>query len=231
LKQLEWKPADGRQRALYAILRGDHAGAAVEGEAAVGPLVSALAGKEASGRRAAAAALGKTGDRRAIEPLLGALSDHDETVRGAAVKAVAVFGATALVPLARLVEEATGSLEAAARQALAAIGDAPGVAAALAAAVAAGTPFREEGKDFTGITDEEEAERARTAAATLRLVLVHASEKIPAAELEAIAALPDVALIREPREPRVQRVLDEEVGCGGLRSLARAALAKSGRPR
>ncbi len=57
--------------------------------AAVPTLIGDLAHQDAEDRRVAAELLGRIGDRRAPEPLVGALRDKDPDVRKAAVDALA----------------------------------------------------------------------------------------------------------------------------------------------
>jgi HEAT repeat protein len=54
----------------------------------VEPLIAALKDKDSDVRKAAAEALGKIGDPRAVEPLIAALKDAEWHVRKAAAKAL-----------------------------------------------------------------------------------------------------------------------------------------------
>ena len=57
-------------------------------------------------RRVAVAALGRTGDPRAIQPLTGALNDDDPVVRAGAADALGALGASAAIPeLKRLIDD------------------------------------------------------------------------------------------------------------------------------
>lgn len=58
------------------------------GEAALGPLVTALEDSPAAGRASAALVLGDLGDKRAVAPLAGALKDKAPAVRSAAAESL-----------------------------------------------------------------------------------------------------------------------------------------------
>jgi HEAT repeat protein len=76
-------------------------------------------------RRAAAEALAKTGDQRAVEPLMQILSDADWRLREAAAVALgALRDRRAVEPLLSLLHDGVGDVSAAAFEALICIGDA-----------------------------------------------------------------------------------------------------------
>src|SRR5262249_3363620 len=64
LQRLRWSPANDEERALFDVVLGHAQAAAFKGGAAVNPLVSELAHKTDSARRAAAAALEGVEDAR-----------------------------------------------------------------------------------------------------------------------------------------------------------------------
>jgi HEAT repeat protein len=76
-------------------------------------------------RRAAAEALGKTDDQRAVESLIQVVGDGDWRLREAAAVALgALRDRRAVEPLLRLLQDAVGDVSAAAFEALICIGDA-----------------------------------------------------------------------------------------------------------
>lgn len=76
LKQLGWQSSDPVWRVLNAIERRDVAGCVDEGAAAVKPLIVALGDTDDDVRRAAAEALGRLGDARAIKPLVATIGRY-----------------------------------------------------------------------------------------------------------------------------------------------------------
>ena len=92
LNALGWRPSNNFEFILRAVASGQHEEAAVHGAEAVEMLANALSDQTAPRRHAAAAALGKTADVRAVRPLETALSDEDSHVRVAAVEALSVLG-------------------------------------------------------------------------------------------------------------------------------------------
>ncbi len=92
LNALGWRPANNFEFILRAVASGQHEEAAVHGAEAVEMLANALEDKTSPRRHAAAMALGKTGDIRAIRPLENALNDEDSHVRVAAVEALSQIG-------------------------------------------------------------------------------------------------------------------------------------------
>jgi HEAT repeat protein len=78
-------------------------------------------------RRAAAQALGRLGDARAVEPLIQALVDVDEKVREAAAQALGRLGEISLEPLIQALVDVDADVRRAAAQALGQLGDARAV--------------------------------------------------------------------------------------------------------
>jgi HEAT repeat protein len=124
LNALGWRPGNNMEFVLRAVAIGQHEDAAVHGAEAVDVLANALEDPTCPRRHAAAAALGKTGDPRAVRPLETALNDEDSHVRVAAVEAISLIGhpqsATALL---KLLDDANHQVRASAIEALGRMGD------------------------------------------------------------------------------------------------------------
>jgi HEAT repeat protein len=130
LDKLGWVPETDGQRAAYLIAVEDWESLVEWGGAAVEPLIEALSDENhcrntlyiRSLRAAAAEALGKIGDARAVEPLIGMLGDEDSDVRYDAAEALGKIGdVRAVEPLIKALEEGNPS---AATEALAKITEA-----------------------------------------------------------------------------------------------------------
>jgi HEAT repeat protein/CheY-like chemotaxis protein len=111
-----------------ALEHGLSAALAIEEERsraeALAALAPHLAGEALERRLAVAEALGRIGDERAVEPLLGLLEDRDRDVRQAAVAALGRIGdERALEPLLGLLEDRDRDVRQAAAEALGRIGD------------------------------------------------------------------------------------------------------------
>jgi len=93
LEALKWQPAEPGQKArlLVNLLKWDEAAAL--GAPAVEPLITALRGKTGAVREAAALALGKVGDARAVDPLVACVRDNFNypSVRSAAAVALSAL--------------------------------------------------------------------------------------------------------------------------------------------
>src|SRR2546422_3032418 len=102
LPTLRWRDPMARNRAAALVVR--------MGPLAVPPLLARLEDAEtAAERRAAADALGRIGDSRAVARLLRALEDPAMTVRRASIVALLRLEAMNAVPrIARMLEDETG---------------------------------------------------------------------------------------------------------------------------
>jgi HEAT repeat protein len=124
LTALGWRPNSDTEFVLRSVALGQHEEAAAYGKESVALLISALEDMTAPKRQAAAAALGKTGDNRAIKPLETALEDHDNHVRVAAVEALSQIGSSqSSAALFRRLKDADHHVRAAAIEALGRLGD------------------------------------------------------------------------------------------------------------
>jgi HEAT repeat protein len=214
LQAAAWVPADSRQRAIRAVLRNDVAAAEAEGAAAVAPLLVSLGAADPAVRRGAAEALGAIGDARAVGPLVSALGDQDELVRGAAVGALARIGPAAAVAVIAALGGKGAHVRAAASDVIAAVGESRVVQALLGALTV---------EDILG---------ARRAVDGLQQLLEHAAARVPAADLERIAAQPDLLDTRSGRRGALMSgpVDGDEIRCEDLRRLAAQELARRTQP-
>ena len=87
-------------------------------------IIQALSNDNSSTRRSAAAALGRLGDNRAVDPLIEALSDDDSDVRDAAVKALGRLGdKRAVDPLIKALSDKDWHVRRSTAEALGRLGD------------------------------------------------------------------------------------------------------------
>ncbi|MBU0491975.1 MAG: HEAT repeat domain-containing protein [Chloroflexi bacterium] len=101
---------------------------AAVGIVAIDSLIAALQGPDKGKRRAAARALGQTGDARAVEPLIAALGDSNRDVRKESAAALGQLGDfRAVGPLIATLKDTSLSLRAITAKALGQIGDAQAV--------------------------------------------------------------------------------------------------------
>ena len=99
LASIGWAPRNAGERAAWSIANDAWSTCVEIGVPAVEPLVTVLGVGGASGRQAAASALGMIGDPRAIDPLVAALRDAYPEVRQAAAGALGEIGGAAVGPL------------------------------------------------------------------------------------------------------------------------------------
>lgn len=219
LRSFTWSPADASQRLVLAVLQGRFADAAAEGEAAVAPLLAALADREAATRRGAAEALGGFRDRRVSSALASSLADPDAGVRDAAVSALARIGPDAAGPLVRALDDRGGTARAAAARAIAAVGERV-LAAEVMSPLRAGQAMTHAGEPLRVVGDREALDEARVAADLLTILVSQAARQLPVEPLRTVAALEDVMLIEPGRVPDP----DERVSCEALRKAAQREL-------
>jgi HEAT repeat protein len=94
----------------------------------IGGLIEALRyGKDHSVRFAAALALGKIGDTRAVKPLIRAFQDRDDIREAAAVALGKIGHPSAVEPLSALLNDTSWDVRGSAAKALGQIGDAQAV--------------------------------------------------------------------------------------------------------
>lgn len=92
LEKRGWQPKLDEKGAAYWIVKGKFDKCVEIGSPSVAPLIIALRNENAFGREGAARALGKIGDKGAIEPLIAALKDEKPGVREGAAKALGEMG-------------------------------------------------------------------------------------------------------------------------------------------
>ncbi len=106
-----------------SILSRPENAAASPPEAAVEPLIKALADRDTDVRRAAAEVLGNIGDSRAVEPLIKALGGVDWYKGDSAAVSLGKLGAPAVEPLIKALGDKNWRLRCGAAEALGNIGD------------------------------------------------------------------------------------------------------------
>ena len=127
LESLDWYPEKNEVGAIYWISSGEWEGCVEIGAPAIEPLIAALKDGTWLAIEAAAEALGRIGDARAIEPLLGTLQDAGKSlsdgVRRATVDALGRIGdAHAVEPLVAALQDNDEQVRNAANSALVQIG-------------------------------------------------------------------------------------------------------------
>jgi HEAT repeat protein len=132
LEKLKWTTDDAELRARVALARKDYDAALKEGPAALEPLLEELkwdtALIDAERREAAADALGRLGDRRAVEPLAERLSDTPAVEQAAAAALARLRDPRVLPRLEKALKNILdGKSQARAVEALIAWGEAPAV--------------------------------------------------------------------------------------------------------
>lgn len=124
LESMGWQPSTAVERVRFAFAHGRYDEPVTEGETHVAPLVEILKDRNTDNRRAAAAALGKIGNRRATPHLLVILADDSSEVREAAARALGQLrDEQAVAGLVALLNDDNQEVLEAAAAALGAIGD------------------------------------------------------------------------------------------------------------
>ena len=221
LRAAPWTPTTAAQRAVRAVLDGRFGAAAAEGPAAVEFLVPALADREGTTRREAAAALGLLHDPAAAVPLAGLLSDPEAAVRDAAVQSLAAIGAPAAPALLDALEDRAVPTRAAAARALERIGESSAVAYQLGQ-LAVGEAATHAGFPLRIVSTLDLIEQARHAADALERLLPTVARKLPPAQLASIGELADVVLLEPGQAPGSGDRLD----CRELREMAHRELSR-----
>ncbi|MDY6836292.1 MAG: HEAT repeat domain-containing protein [Chloroflexota bacterium] len=98
LEKLGWQPQDETNSAYYLMARGQWDELIMYGELGLTLLIRAAVDPNEPGRWGAAAALGKTRDIKAVQPLVHALHDPDRWVRRHAVQAIGKVGDPGAIP-------------------------------------------------------------------------------------------------------------------------------------
>lgn len=91
LDALGWSPTTPLHHALHAVASGEYGRAAVLGDVAIEPLITALRDEHSHTRRGVLEALAQIEDNRVLTLLLDSLSDRDSHVRVAAAEVLAGF--------------------------------------------------------------------------------------------------------------------------------------------
>jgi len=213
---MSFSAATPDERAAIAVLTGDFAAAAREGQAAAKPLMDALGSADVQHRRQSASALGGLAFPAAVPSLIRALRDHDADVREAASLALSGTGAEAVPPLLEVLAAPDVTAQRLAAQALGRIGDIRAVRP-LTECIRAN---RRAGAYL------EPLEAARAARDALSAILSRAASQIPAGDLESISSVPDA--IREHQAGDQEQSYSEEIAvdCSELRKLGQSELKK-----
>lgn len=214
LKNTEWTPAGPQQRVVHAVLHGQYAQAAAEGEAALAPLVAALSDRDAAVRAAAARALGLLADERSAEMLVRLLGDGDAAVRGAAVEALVKVGPASGAALARALDDPTPAARTALRSVVAGIGAAP-LVDGLAARLEVGETASHAGIPLRLVHQREQLDATRAVADALEALVPYTLAELPRATLDRLARVPDVMLVEQGEVPSAS----DRVSCEKARAL------------
>ncbi len=100
LGKIEWTPRDDSDRVRFLLLKGSWVELADMGETTIEPMIEALEDPDKEVRSTAVRVLGRTGGRRALEPLTRVLeAEKDESIRWNAVLIMSGIGEAAIDPL------------------------------------------------------------------------------------------------------------------------------------
>ncbi len=220
LKEMKFTPATAEERAAVAVLLGDFAAAAREGNAAVDVLNATLESRDSGRRGQAVAALGSIGAAISARPLARVLRDHDPKVRAAAAEALAAIGLPAVEVLKECLESPDAAVDALAARALGRIGD-PRAAGALAGAVARNRSTQD--------SYPEPMEAVKAASEALAAILTRAASEVSREDLERIAAAPDGLLEHPGAEGEDAHRTERVVDCGPIRDMAARELERRAR--
>jgi HEAT repeat protein len=222
LKAFAWSPADGRQRAIRAVLDGRFAELAAEADATP-CLVALAADRDATTRRGVADALAGRPDPSAVTALVSLLADQEAAVREAAVNALGRTGPAVAPELVRALDDRTATTRDAALKALGAVGE-DAAANLLARRLAEGRAATHAGLSLRVVTDRDALDAARHAADGLAILLAKAASRLSPGTLHSLAAVDDVMLI----EPGERPDPDARVAGDDLRDAAAKELRKRG---
>jgi HEAT repeat protein len=171
---------------------------------AVEQLAVLLNGGDREIRQAAARALARIGDERAVVPFVVALKHYD--VRDIAIRALIKFGRTAMEPLIAALEDNEPAVRQSIAYALGDIGDARAVA-----------PLIEVLKDKAS---------ARFVEAGLRVLLEHAASSMSPAHLRLVASVDNTCVCLQPND--CGHLVDGTLDCTQIKQLARQELIRRG---
>jgi HEAT repeat protein len=217
---------------LIAALRGRAVVQAVEvlvqiGAPTVEPLIQALKDERGYAQRAAAAALGRIHDPRAVDALIEALKDEDQDMRQTVARALGRIGdPRAVDPLIEVLSDKNANLRVIAAKALVQIGD-PAIEAIAKIGISAIDPLLEALKDTDYYVRKAVAKalaRFGASAVTILIeVLRNEDENVREAAQEALMSIGATAI-----EPLAQALRDADK-C--VRKAAAKTLGEIGDPR
>ncbi|MCP4536735.1 MAG: hypothetical protein GY832_06275 [Chloroflexi bacterium] len=134
LDDLGWQPDRNETGAVYWIAKRQWDKCVELGTLAVELLIVTLKDRDRAVRRAAAEALGKVGDARAVKSLIAALNDQNRAVRRTAAEALGKVGdVRAVEPLIAALKDQDDTVRRAAAEALEKVGDVQAVDPLIAA--------------------------------------------------------------------------------------------------
>jgi HEAT repeat protein len=221
LAGFELQPGSAAERAALAVLRADVEGAVREGDAAVEPLVEALSSKDPARRLVGARGLGRLKTARAVPQLLRAVRDLEPGVQAAAADALAAVGQPALDGLLEILSSGDAVSRRYAARAVGAIGDPRSVPALVEA-------YRDNHRASESYL--EPLDSAREALEALTALLASGIGQISENDLELVAGLPDG--IQEYPAITADQTYRQEVriDASALRDRARRALGRQTAP-
>jgi HEAT repeat protein len=211
------KPRDAREAVALAVLRGDYAAAATEGEVALPALLDAIQSKDTERRAGAVRALERLRSVDAIQSLVHALRDPARSVRASAEDSLVAAGHHAVGALAEALSSEDVGVQIHAAAALGRIGDQRAVTA-LAALI------RRNGRSAAGYDGPVEA--ARSAAEALKLILQQNAASLSEEELRSLGDVPDAVVERQSPEDPYTTLDENAVDCAPVRALAQRELSR-----
>ncbi len=124
LKKVGYSPETPEDSAAYFVALRNWEVAATFGEAAIAPLVKALASEDTNYRMEAVATLGVLGDPQAIEPLSQLLNDAERDVRLEVIESLKTIGGPdAVMPMTRALRDSNAAIRRSAAEWLGQFGD------------------------------------------------------------------------------------------------------------
>ncbi len=219
LKAISFNPTNAEERAAAAVLAGDFAAAAREGQAATDALVEALDSRDPERRRQAVEVLGSIRPERAIPSLLKTLKDYDSRVREMAARALAGIGLAAVEGLNASLESPDATVACLAARALGQIGDARAVTGLVEVIVR---------NRSTTSAYPEMLEAVRAAAGALETIIQASAFQVGDEELERVASAPDGWLEHPEAQGDEAQRRERAVDCTCIRELAQQELHRRG---
>jgi len=217
VKSPSLKPQDTKESVALAVVRGDFAAAAAEGQVALPVLLDTLRSKDAGRRAGAVRALELLRAVGAIPSLVHALRDPAGAVRDSAEAALVAIGQNAVPALSEALSAEDAGVQCHAAAALGRIGDKQ-------ALMALAGIIRRNGRSPAGYDGPVEA--ARSAAEALKVILQQNAAAISEEGLRSLCDLPDVVVEKVSPEDPFNSLDVTAVDCTPVRSLAQRELSR-----